>query len=823
MSQATIGALRVILGLDSAQFTDGLNKAQRHLKSVGDRMQRVGAQMATIGAGLTAAVTAPLIAAGFAASKAATEAAAAMGQVEAALASMGDASGRTKEQLADLAEGLMRNSLYDDDDILRQVTANLLTFGNVAGEQFDRAQQAAVDLSARLGQDLQSSALMVGKALNDPVRGLAALRRVGIQFTAQQEAQIKAMQKAGNTAGAQAVMLGELERQFGGAAAAAQATDPYNKLSDALNSLSESAGAIINRFLVPLVEKLASLADRFNGLSPRMQEFIVIGAGIAAALGPVLVALGAVVSAVGAITAAFATGGPLAFLIPLIPVIAAVAAGVAVAVGAFLLFRKDVEPVLKRLWSQLTATLGPALGDLFETVKGLVLGMASAWKKFFDSEAGQALAKFGAILVEVMGTVLIRTLTAAVRLIDGALKIIGNLFSILGDLLTGDFSGAWNGIRALIGNVIQTVLRVIEAFVPGAIDAMRRLVDGVKMWLAQKLVEVFRGVVDKINVVKNAFFNLYDAVVGHSYIPDMVEGIAEWMAKLDAGMIQPARNATDKTREAFENLRDDVAAIFDRLLTDSERATRQLAQDMAVLDRALASGQITRRQYEQAVGGVAAENLERPERVEPLGPMADGRDIARLIKESTNEAKLQLQAIQDKLNASAVEFGQRFADAMGAALDGDLKGVFYAFFGDVFRNALQNIGQSLFQAFQGGNKGGGSIWSSIGNAVASAFGGGKVPAFANGGSFRVGGTGGIDSQLRLIRATPNEKVTVTKPGQFPEGGMQLFVTPSPYFDTRVERVASPLAARAGVQSAGFSRQAVPADQARRQRFQLARP
>lgn len=815
MSQATIGALRVILGLDSAQFTDGLNKAQRHLKSVGERMQNIGSQMATIGAGLTAAVTAPLIAAGFAASKAATEAAAAMGQVEAALASMGDASGKTKEQLADLAEGLMRNSLYDDDDILRQVTANLLTFGNVAGEQFDRAQQAAVDLSTRLGQDLQSSTLMVGKALNDPIRGLSALRRVGIQFTAQQEAQIKAMAGVGDVAGAQRVMLAELERQFGGAAKAAQDTDPYNKLRDALNSLSESAGAIINRFLVPLVDRLAALADRFNTLSPRMQEFILIGAGIAAALGPVLVALGAVVSAVGAITSAFAAGGFLALIAPLIPVLAAVAAGVALAVGAFMLFRKDVEPVLKGLWAQITATLGPALADLFETVKGLVSGMASAWKKFFDSEAGQALAKFSAVLVEVMGTVLIRTLTAAVRVVDGALKVIGNLFSILGDLLTGDFAGAWNGLKSLIGNVIQTVLRVIEAFVPGAIDAMRRLVDGVKMWLAQKLVDVFEGVVDRINVVKDAFFNLYDAVVGHSYIPDMVEGIAEWMARLDAGMIQPALNATDKTREAFENLRDDVAGIFDRLLTDSERASRQLAQDMAVLNEALRQGRVTRRQYDEAVAGVAAENLERPQRMEPLGPMADGRDIARMIKESTAEAKLQMEAIQEKLNASATEFGQRFADAMGAALDGDLRGVFYAFFGDVFRNAMESIGQSLFRSFNGGGKGGGFNLGTI-------LGGLKLPGFANGGSFKVGGTGGVDSQIRIFRATPSERVTVTKPGQFDGGPSLVMVAPSPYFDVRVERVASAPAARAGMQSASFSRQAVPADQARRQRFDLKR-
>ncbi len=54
----------------------------------------------------------------------------------------------------------------------------------MAGDVFDRAQQSALDLSARLGQDLQSSAIQVGKALNDPVKGVTALQRVGFLISA---------------------------------------------------------------------------------------------------------------------------------------------------------------------------------------------------------------------------------------------------------------------------------------------------------------------------------------------------------------------------------------------------------------------------------------------------------------------------------------------------------------------------------------------------------------------------------------------------------------------------------------------------------------
>jgi tape measure domain-containing protein len=56
--------------------------------------------------------------------------------------------------------------------------------------------------------------------------------------------------------------------------------------------------------------------------------------------------------------------------------------------------------------------------------------------------------------------------------------------------------------------------------------------------------------------------------------------------------------------------------------------------------------------------------------------------------------------------------------------------------------------------------GGSSGWINAGMAAASSLFG-----FASGGSFTVGGSGGTDSQLVAFRASPDETVTVTTPGQ----------------------------------------------------------
>jgi hypothetical protein len=99
-----------------------------------------------------------------------------------------------------------------------------------------------------MGKDLNSSAILVGKALNDPVKGVGALSRAGVQFTASQKETIKALVDSGNVMGAQKMILKELETQFGGSAKAAGQTLPGQ-----LNILKETfrnvAAGLVTTFI----------------------------------------------------------------------------------------------------------------------------------------------------------------------------------------------------------------------------------------------------------------------------------------------------------------------------------------------------------------------------------------------------------------------------------------------------------------------------------------------------------------------------------------------------------------------------------------------
>jgi hypothetical protein len=70
----------------------------------------------------------------------------------------------------------------------------LLTFTSIGKDVFPLATQAAADMATKMNggvipsaQQMQQQALLVGKALNDPIKGLSALSREGVTFSDSQK------------------------------------------------------------------------------------------------------------------------------------------------------------------------------------------------------------------------------------------------------------------------------------------------------------------------------------------------------------------------------------------------------------------------------------------------------------------------------------------------------------------------------------------------------------------------------------------------------------------------------------------------------------
>jgi len=182
----------------------------------------------------------------------------AIAKLNSTLISTGNSAQVSSRELQGLATRLQKLTGIGDETIL-SMQGVLLTFTQIKGQVFKDATKAILNISVALGQDLQQTAIQVGKALNDPILGVSALSRVGIQFTDRQKAMIKQLAKTNQVAKAQGIILKELELQFGGTAEGIDGTAlAINRLSSAFGDLVESGGG----FLAPLLEKILNLSTK---------------------------------------------------------------------------------------------------------------------------------------------------------------------------------------------------------------------------------------------------------------------------------------------------------------------------------------------------------------------------------------------------------------------------------------------------------------------------------------------------------------------------------------------------------------------------------
>lgn len=186
-------------------------------------------------------------------------------QLDATLKSTSYSAGLTREALDKQSMALSKITKYDDDAIT-SMQSLLLTFTDIKGAVFQEATPAILDLAEKMGGDLKGASIQVGKALNDPIKGVTALSKVGVSFTQQQKDTIKALVNTGKQAEAQRIILAELNKEFGGSAeAAAKAgTGGLTVLANRFGNIKESIGELIVGGLQKLYPVLQNLMTRFE-------------------------------------------------------------------------------------------------------------------------------------------------------------------------------------------------------------------------------------------------------------------------------------------------------------------------------------------------------------------------------------------------------------------------------------------------------------------------------------------------------------------------------------------------------------------------------
>ena len=279
--------LKVKVLADLSQFNRSMKGVQSTLKSVGQSVTKVGVRVSAV-------ATTAMAGLGVASVKAFDTQAKAIAQIEAGLRSTNGQVGFTSKQLQKMASDLQKTTLFGDEEILKDATAQLLTFTNITGDQFAKTQVAVLDLATRLDGDLKSASIQLGKALNDPVANLSALSRSGIQFSKSQKDVINSLVESGRLADAQNIILEELQKQYGGSAqAAAEAgAGGITQLKNAIGDLQEDFGRIMVDALNPFIERMKEFFEMMTSQPDEVKKrFVLMGVAIAS-VGPLLIGLG---------------------------------------------------------------------------------------------------------------------------------------------------------------------------------------------------------------------------------------------------------------------------------------------------------------------------------------------------------------------------------------------------------------------------------------------------------------------------------------------------------------------------------------------------
>lgn len=189
----------------------------------------------------------------------------------------GQAAGLTADEMFKMAAEMQKVTTVGDEVSIAGM-AILATFKQIQGEGFKRTMMVAADMAEVMQTDLKSSLVMIGKAMNDPIANLSAMSRAGVQFSKDQKDMIKVMWEAGNTAGAQAIILKELEAQFGGTAAAARKIfgGAVKAAGNALGDMKEELGFVItkNQFFIELVQRAESEFIRWGEIIKNNRDYL---------------------------------------------------------------------------------------------------------------------------------------------------------------------------------------------------------------------------------------------------------------------------------------------------------------------------------------------------------------------------------------------------------------------------------------------------------------------------------------------------------------------------------------------------------------------
>jgi hypothetical protein len=517
-----------------------------------------------------------------------SEAAKITAQTNAVIKSTGEVANVTAKQVEKLSQALSEKTGIDDE-VIASGENMLLTFTRIHNEAgkgndiFNQATKATLDLSVAMGKDMQGASILVGKALNDPIKGLTALTRVGVTFDDGQKKMIKSMVESGNVMGAQKMILEELNREFGGSAEAFGNTIP-GQLRKLINVFDEFAAGLIAR-VIPTVQ-------RFTGF---LQD-IFQAQGIKAKLSVVWEGIETVATELaGKITSAMAgvdwSGVATSIANAVKGAIDASEAPVREAGNN--LVEKINTAIKGANWDQVGFTMGASLRQQITQAMNENAGTTKALTERIVDNIRTALRQVPGlgVLMRIPTSTLAASfqaaLSTAVGFFSGLLNITRSSIANFVVTIGNGMNRAIAAVSGAAGRFGAAAAQIGHQIIAGIIGALGGLYGALKGKIESTLSSVLGSIdIPGFSPPEHAAAKAIGEPLGRGVINGWIRSSAPLPEKMAAKIkeaIEHARKAIEGARErlgtAFDGITDRILRAFDAQTRGHETATEQLLRE----------------------------------------------------------------------------------------------------------------------------------------------------------------------------------------------------------------------------------------------------
>jgi phage-related protein len=412
--------LKIVIGADTSDAEAGLDRAGSALGRIGEiaagiGLEKVAEKVVDFAKDLTIGSI-----------EAYQVSERALAQLDAVLASTGNTSGMTRDQLVELSRSMENLTSFSDEEVL-SVETLLLQYNKLGKETLPEATQAVLDISTRIGVNATTAARMLGKALEDPAGALNSLSRYGIKFTKDQQEMVKGMVAAGDAAQAQKYILDALTKAVGGSAEAMAKTSSgqMEQFKEKVDDIKESIGKVMVNALMPFIGHLNSLTSLFRDLAEGTKKW----SDVVDALKNKFPLLGTAITTIETIS-------------------------------------KRVTDTVLKFWNDHKAKLLPiiegitkSLSELFVALIPIIQGLAVIIGAVLTFIVQNWQMNWNNILLILSGI-----LEMVLGIIKLTLDLITAALTIFTDIFTGNWTKLWTDVKAVFAKIIDDIKVILQGF-----------------------------------------------------------------------------------------------------------------------------------------------------------------------------------------------------------------------------------------------------------------------------------------------------------------------------------------------------------------------